>query len=993
MDITQHVSLGINWEFKVFISSSDQVCDSPYHVLCSVGELIHAFQATYDRACRGKLTDIAETRSRQAVNMQEQLRNHQPPQMNMMQPQMQMQGMSSSHNPSPFHFAPNINPHLQQPMQASGMPLQQPFMHQQQNLVMGNQQMGMQNMPHGPHQQIPPNHAQPHLTVEDQQAIQRIAQNLALSTPRDQLEIIRHNLENMQPDQRQFLIQQNLDPITFFFRSHATRKFLEQRARMGQRAAHDLNVPGNVAIPQQPRPPSQNSLTIQPQPSHPAQVPPSQTVDSSFGGNMDQILGQQQEALRSQEAGQVVVPASQQRGNIRNAPQQQSNTLLGGSQVMQNVIPALPAASQYWGNPQILQGNIQPGHIQAPPHTTTFANISTPAQLQGQMGGFSSQIGRMSQQAPNMPNLTKSLKDSPQTQNRWQQQRVAQPNQPPDQASLGVSQATPQPGAPGAMDANQQKHRQIGQRLANMPPDQRREVVMNFHQRRPRPAPLANTPATESVAAPVPENPAGQQMPLQDVPSNTKTNNADGAHDPASSQQPPLVAGSVLHQAPSQRAQQAARRDAQIAHLANILSEEQAQHMDQLEFPSTMLDHRVTQFHLPPNIKTWGQLKSWVSQKNNELPHEVLKKIRSLQGLHYQTLTKQNNQPQQTPQSSAPNAQGVVRPSAPIAPMMVPGRGNGQPFQAGNQPIVTQGPGVTGAPSVPPPTVQDIQAYRAALPENRLGLSDAQISTLIFKQRQDMIKAQGQQNMSANQVSNINRQRIYQPGLPLQQFPTASDQPISMVQPGHRPQYQQNPRPAGNISKEQQGKQQSSNRNPLQTQSQGQTKGIKRSNNDDVVEVVNPNSVKQEPLAHPIQAQTTEQVNSNLQQNASEQFSSVHALKQPVKVEQAVYTNQIASDAQSQLSTQPAQSKAHLEAEQRKIRLHQMFAEVAHSMPVRQPVSVSPQTKAKMTHKLHEARSMVLRLDNFLPFLIRISPSQKDAEELIQMVRIIHSLF
>ena len=920
--------------------------------------------------------------------MQEHLRNPQPTQMNMMQPQMQMQGMPSTHNPSSFHFAPNINPHLQQPMQAAAMPIQQPFMHQQPHLVMGNQQMGMQNIPHGPLQQVPPNQGQPHLTAEDHQMIQRLAHNLAINTPRDQLEIIRHNLENMQPDQRQFLIQQNLDPITYFFRSHATRKFLEQRARMGQRAVHEINVPGNAVMPQQPRPPSQNALPIPPQPAHPAQVPPSQTVDSSFGGNMDQILGQQQEALRSQEAGQVVVPASQQRGGIRSTPQQQSNTLLGGSQVMPNVISALPTASQYWGNPQMLQGNIQPGHVQVPPHTANFANISTPAQLQGQMGGLNSQIGRVPQQAPNMPNLNKGLKESPHTQNRWHQQRVAQPNQPPDQASLGVQQATPQPGAPGAMDANQ-KQRMLNQRLAGMPPEQRREFMMNL-QRRPRPAPLANIQATESVAAQMPENPAGQQMPIQDV-SNATLNNADGALDPSTSQQPPLVAVPGLQQAPSQRAQQAARQKAHVAHLANIMSDEQVQQMDLLEFPITILNNAVTPSHLPPNIKTWGQLKSW-AQKHNELPHELQLKIRMLQGLHYKDLMKQNNQSQQTPQSSAANAQGAVRPSAPVAPMMVPGRGNGQLFQSGNSSIVAQGPGVTGAPPVPPPTVQEIQAFRATLPENRLSLNDEQISSSIFKQRQDMVKPQGQPNMGPNQVPNTNRQRIYQPGLQVQQFPTASNQPIPTVQPGHRPQYQQSPRPAGSISKEQPVKQPTSNRNPPQTQNQGQTKGVKRTNNDDVVEVVNTNSVKQEPQAHPIQAQTTEQVKSNLQQNATEQFSSAHPPKQTVKAEQAGFTNQSGSDTQSQLSTQPPQSKALLEAEQRKLRLQQMLTEVAHSMPVRQPISVSPETKARMTQKLREARSMMLRLDNVLPVLFRMCPGQQMAEELVRMVRIIQSL-
>lgn len=905
-----------------------------------------------------------------------------------MQPQIPMQAMPSSQNPSQFQFVANANPQLQQPMQASGMPLQQPFMHQQPQLVMSNQQMGMQHIPHGPHPQIPPSHGQPQLTVEENQTILRIAQSLAISTPRGQLEIIRHNLNNMQPDQRDWLIQQNIDPITYFFRSHATRKFLEQKARLGQRAPIDLSVP------QQPRPPSQNSLQMQSHQAHPSQVPPPQIADPSFGGSMDQFLGQQQDALRSQEAGQVVVPVSQQRGNIWSTPQQQPNTTLGGSQAMHNMTQAPPAASQYWGNPQMLQGNMQPGQAQAPPHTTTFGNMPTPAQLQGQLGGLSNHVGRVPQQTPNMPNVNKSLKESPQPPNRWHQQRIPQSNQQLDPALPGVPKATPQPGAPVEMDANQQKMR-LNQHLASLPPDQRRELMQNY-QKRVRATPQMNAQVTESAASQLPQHQAGPQMPLKDVSSNPKMNDADGAHDPALPQQPPLAAIPGPQPAPLQRPQQAARQTAQVAQFANHLTEEQAQQMDQLEFPITILYHAGTPSHLPPTIKTWGQLKTWVSQNNNELPQGISLKIRLLQGLHYQSLAVQNNQVQRNPQNSAPYVQGTIRPSAPTAPM-VPVRINGQPSQAGSMSSIAQGPRVTGALSVPQPTVQEIQAWRARLTENRLpenfSITDEQISQLIFKQRQDeLVKSQGQQNISIHQVSNPNRQRAYQPDMQPQQYQTPSNQPTPLVPPGQRPQHQQGSRPAGNGSKEQPAKQ-TSNRNVPQTQNQGHAKRIKRNSNDDVVEVANPNSTKQEPQAHSIQAQTADQLKSNLQQTVPEQFSSAHAPKQPVNAEQAVNTTQSASEPTSQLSTQAAQSKAQLEAEQRKSRLHQLVTETIQTMPARQPILMSPQVKAKMTQKLRDARAMVQRLDHALPIFYKIFGDEKTARDLIRIVCLIFDFF
>ena len=939
-------------------------------------------QPSYDQACRSKLIDIAQTRNRQAQNIQEHLRNPQPPPGNMMQPQMQ--GMPMSHNPPQFHFAANVNPQLQQPMQASGMPIPQPFMHQQPQLVMGNQQMGLQPIPPGLHPQIPPNHGQPQLTVEDNQMIQQIAHSLAVNTPRDQLDSIRHNLDNMHPDQRQFLAQQNIDPLMYFFRSHATRKLLEQKARMGQRAGHDLSVPANALMPQQPRPPSQNSPPIQSHPSHPSQIPPPQMVDPSFGGSMDQILVQQQDALRSQEAGQVVVPASQQRGNMRGTSQPQPNTLLGGGQMVPNLTQPLPVAAQYWGNPPLMPGNLQPSATQAPPHTASFGNMSTPAQLQGQLGGLSSQAGRVPQQNPNVPNLTKGAKETPPTQSRWHPQRVAQPNQSPDQNPVAVQHATPQPGAPAEIDANRQRQRQLNQHMASLTPDQRREFMKTF-QRGPRPAPQVNPHVIESSGTLLAENQAGQQAPHQDVSSNTTTNNAEGVHDPALPPQPPLVAVPGPQQGLLQRAHPAARHNTQVAHLANTLTEEQAQQMDQLEFPKTILNSSGTLSHLPPNIKTWGQLKAWVSQQNNALPQGILGKIKLLQGLHYQNLAKQNNQVQQTPPNAGSNVQGVViRPSAPTAPM-VPARSNGQPFPAGNGPGIAQGPRATGGVPFPPPTIQEIQALRAQLPEHLHALTDEQIGLLIFKQRPGLMRPQGQPTMmSPQQVPNASRQRIYHPGMPSQQLAPSGNNPL--VQPGNRSQHQQSSRPAGNPSKEQQVKQPSSNRNLPQTPSQGQPKGTKRSNNDDLIEAGNQPMTMQETHAHPAPAPAADRSKSNAQQATSEQSASAHASKQPLKANPSV------SDPPSQLPPQASQSKAQSESEQIKFRINQLTTEIAPTMPVRQPISISAQTRAKMTQKLRDAKPSVCRIDNALPTFYKIFGDENAARELIRIVCTIYDI-
>lgn len=902
-------------------------------------------QASYDNSCRSKLTDIAQSRTRQAVNLQEQLRNPQAPQMSMMQPQMQLQGMPISHNPPPFPWHPYGNPQIHQPMQASATPIQQPFMHQHPQLVMANQPIGMQHMPHGLHLQIHPNPGGPHLSAEDHVTIQRMAHSLAANTPSDQLDIIRNNLENMQPEQRQLLAQQNLDPLTFFFRSQAARKFLDQKARIGQRTTHDLNVPGNVVMPQQPRPPSQNSLPIQSLQGHPSQVPPSQMIDPTFGGNVDQILVQQQDALRSQEAGQVVVPASHQRGNIRGTPQQPPNTSLGGSQVVPKMTHVVQVAPQYWANPQMMQGNMHQGLVQATPHTSAIGNMPVPAQLQPQVGGLG-QASRVPQQSPNIPNFSKGLKETPSMQNRWHQ-RLVQSNQLQEQTPMAMQQAVPQSGASVEMDIHHQRQRQLNQQFASMPPDQRREFLK--------------------------KNQAGQQSSHQDVSSNTAII-TDAAHDPTPPQQS-LMAVPGSQQASLHKPQNASRYNTHIAQVANPLTEEQARQMDQLEFPRNILNSSGTLAQLPPSITSWGQLKAWVSQKNNELPQGVLRKINLLQGLHFQSLARQNNQTQPSSQNPALGVQSGVRTPVPTAPML-PARGNGQPFQAGNSASIAQEPKAAGSPAVPHPTVQEIQAWRARIPENLQGLTDEQIVQLILKNRQEFIKSQGQQNVSTAQGPNV-RQRTYQPGIQPQQLPT----------PGNRLQHQQqSSRPVGPTSKEQQVKQPSSNRNLPSTQSQGQHKGIKRNSNDDMIEASNQSNVTHEPQPQQMQSHAADPSKPNLQQALSEQILSAHPPKQPVKAEQTVYTKQRAPDPRPQLPAQAAPGKAQLETEHIKMRLNQLAAEIASSMPPRQPTSINPQTKAKMIQKLREAKQSVCRIDNALPMFYRFFRDDNAAKELIRIV-------
>ena len=935
-------------------------------------------QSSYEQTRRQKLSDIQETRSRQAATLQQQIQNPQSQQMNMMQ-QMQMQGIPPAQNQVQFHFNPNANPQLQQPMQVSGIPMQQQMMHPQAQLQMGNQTMGMHQPPQNLHPQMSQSQGQNAFTMEENQTIQRIAQSLAQSASPDQLNVIRHNLQNMNPEQRQALAMQGTDPVTFFFRNHAIKKFIEHRAKLSAQRAHPgMPTTGNGLVPQHSRPASQHVIPIQSQ----------QQIMDSFAPSMDQIRGQQQDALRSQEAGQVVVPASssqsivEQRGGVRGTPQQQPNGQLGANRTMQNAGQGPQQPSQYWGNPQMQQSGIPQTPHMAVPQNQNFGNNAVQPPLQGQVGGLGNSMGRLPQQNPAMPNLNQGLNPPPQPQNMWGQPRAGQPGQPKEPSGGNTQQPIPPQGVASAEppESGQQRLKMmmnelplnVRQHLAGLPEEGRKEWLMNFRQRQQaqhqqRVAQQHTPKLPESTPVSLQNNQTGSQMQQpQNVSNQSVMNNPLGVQQAATPQQPPPLANAARGQSVQVTRNQQIVQNRHAVNLANnTLTEEQARWMDQHNFPAAILNHGSTlSQQLPQDIKTWGQLKSWVTQHDSSLPPGSLAKLRGLQGLHYQNLARHREQ------------QFGQKP-APTAPMV-----NLQRH------------------ALPQPTSQEIQALRARLPDPLKGLSDDDVSAMVIKQRQqDLIKlSQPQQNMSQPQQNYLaNVQRHYQP-VTQQQLSTTSSHPNQAQQPPPGPRPQPHHTQRQQPSKEQTTKQSNTNRNATQTTNQGQSssKGVKRNSNDDVVEVPNPNAANQDTLSQlskVAQASTQSKASSKPSEPTS---SLVQDQKSINDAQRRVQPNQRSQASATQSGIHDSNDKGLSdndrrieESAKRDQRLRQLMKEISQNTPSRQPVAMNEQTRAKMVQRLRDAKEMVQRLAQSLPIFFRMSGDENTTRDLIRTVSVI----
>ncbi|KAL9614713.1 MAG: hypothetical protein Q9167_000842 [Letrouitia subvulpina] len=888
---------------------------------------------TYDRTYRSKLQEITETRKRQAAEAQHQMPNNQHQPVNMTQHQLQMQQMAQRQGQSPFQHGPQNGqaaPLMHTPsMPISHQPMGRP---QPQQFSLGHPQPAMPQAQLNTVQQMAQQMAQ--LSPEERQIITRMAQQLLQNTSQQNLENFQNNARNMSQEMKDLLARQGMDPLTYVFRSQALKRYLN-----AQRGGQAMGVPPGMSLMNgQPRPMSQNAM------QNPGQLVAGAQGPQNFEPPFEQIIGQQQDGLRSQEAGQPVVPASNgqpnmgPRGMTRPPTQQQPNVPTAGNHPMpnQNLNQAQP--QQFWNAQQpseMAQGNNISGSTQP----TNFGNV-TPvpnSTLTGQNFSLNDQMSRAPSQNPPMPTLNKPTAPPGPTQppqNMWSQNRTNQMNNAHAQNLSLASQAPQQRGLPqeGLPQQPQQPQArpqpslmnippQFRQQLMNMPEETRRNFLNQMQRRRQQQMELQQRGTQPQTFPPMPGPAITPQQSVTQVMSGAQ---------PAFSQQVPLANPPG---APQQRQSQPGAQNQRPGQgPLNSLTEEQQKLMDKQKFPSGILNATSPLSQMPKDVETWGQLKAWVQQNASTLPQGSLNKLKSLQGIHYQSLS-----------------QPGLRHSAPEAPMV-----------SHASSVAPQIANSSGIPSIAVPTAEELQIIRPQLPQHFKAATDEQLRAMIMRQRQiEIERARGLQGQPS---ANGAQKKMSAPnGQPI---PGPSRTNFAVAKPS--------------AQKDQAVKQSPSTRSTAPTPKQpAPSKGVKRPSPDEVVEIPNSNRVQaQGPMPQPAPSGSSQaQDEQKARFDAQRQFPLQKPSVQPQMENQAK-------------AVQPTE-----EMRRRDMRLKQLMAEVSSSLPPRKPVQMTAQQKELMASKLQEMKQMVQRMEMSLSLYFRTVNDESSVISLIKTRNILKSQY
>jgi hypothetical protein len=904
-----------------------------------------ASREDYVRECSEKLGRIRDQRAQQMNQGGAGLMQTMGMQGNMQMPnqtfQQMQQQMGQTMNPNMA-----LPAHLQQQMQASPFlnPSQQPGQQQQQSQQQQPQPQrtpqpmmsqpqnvsGQAAMMQGNNNQLKGN-AVAELTPEDNKAINLRAAELAKNTPKEEMRSI---VEKMNPQLRQNLAQKAVDPIIYYFRMLATKEF-RRRKQMEGGIGGAGQQPNNANL--------MNQLQIQ---QNQAMGGMNNNVIGDMG-DMGRFQGLQAEGLRSQEGGELVVPASTSQGIMPDQMRLQQQMLANQRMNQQNpntLNPAFIAQQQRLQQAQAakmqqaqMQQQNQQAHAQARAQQSQAAMANQRGQQQQMQGVSGNNTPLSAINRPVGPNVSGT---SP---------------QPGTQAAQRPPSSTPMMNQQMPMQQQQQMNMQDVQKreqaLANFPaplqqllrqkPQSEWRNILQQFQRDSNGAQMRRSLSQQTPGL------QQQQQQQQPQPMAQMQNGAfmGGANIGAVNMQQSLSAGAasvppgqdinamtgaqnqmqqnqeMMRQRQLQmQAQQQSQQPQQGQAASNIpgqaqnprpqLTPQQMKIMDQQAVPQTVLNS-VRQHTRLPDVKNWFSLKQWLIQ--NPVPSLPVPQLLNVQANHFAHLmkTRGQNMIQQQQQQQQNNAvqgqipgQLLARQQAQQDPQVpVPG---GPPQPA---------PGMPPAPApFRPPTQQDIQKVRAANPK-LANVPDEQIRLLLITRQRHL----QQQSMQQGQQMPGMQQQQQQPQI----------QPVQQV----RPPSVQVPRPS-------------------QTPTLSDNK-VKRPNEDDVVEVSGPTANK--PSVIPTET------NKGPPPLTKEQFAALD----PQKKQQYMQWQR-----QQQLMK----------------KIFELTREVQATMPKTKPITnmdASNRQRIKMILTSDNVKNMLGRFDSFLVAFYRMEQNDAAIKQLI----------
>lgn len=877
-------------------------------------------QSEYEKECMEKLLHIKDTRQRQAaVAMQSGMM----PQAGAMQNQAQSafpQQMNRGIQPSPVSGQPQMAMGMNEPNQQMAMQQRQ----QQQSAMLQQQQRAQQRPANG----VPLPDDLNTLSPQELEHVTRLANQMLSKTTPEDMEKIKMNLNNMNPEQRAYLARKNMDPMTYFFRSQALNQLRRhRRVRPDMNRGPNAGLDPNSAMmgdPMMNRQMFQNMMNLQ-RSGFPGNQ--GQNLDSNvFIGNVENIQGQQADGLRSQEAGQLVVPASSSQMSQQQFNNQQNMIAQGMGQNGQANMngagfnPQLFNQPMQGANPQQFQA--QQSQVQA----QAQARVQAAQKAQMAMSGHGNQTNpqaqaHLSQQSPVMPMLNQPMAPAQMSP----AQNPAQPHppsRPPNMGQLpaGVPQSTgmqaPQipPGLPP----------QIQERLKLMKPEQVTAWLMNQRRAAMARASQQQDPLQQSASQPG----QNQAMINGQMGNNRMRNSMSMPQGVNAGGQPGVqqLQGQQLTPQQRQQQQQNQQRQQDLYRMelmriqSNVeMTPEQAKEMDRAPFPPSLINNNQSQ--VPPNIKTWGQLKQWATANPQSANGVDISKLMTLQRLHYnQIMTAQGKDPKaQAATHSFQGPQGQM--------------GNAQQFQPGQpQPHMNM-------PQMRPITPQDIQMARQKLGPNSNNFSDDQIRE-ILRNRQRQILMQAAQNraqMSGNMPSAQN-QSIQQPAVSAPQ-----------VMPQAKPQMPQQTQAASEAAnaKTQTGPAGKGAKAPTAKQA-----SKKRPSADD--------TANNQATATPQQAQTALPASTGPAKPGLPLTQDQMSPQQRLQVEAQMRRQQQTQLRGPTLSRAAAENAWNTNLPPK---VMEVYNEIARNAPSSKPVPISPEQKAIMTQQLRDSLDVLGRLD------------------------------
>ncbi|KAL5336502.1 hypothetical protein BJX70DRAFT_372562 [Aspergillus crustosus] len=825
------------------------------------------------------------------------------------------------------------------------------------------------------------------LSPQDYENVCRIATQILQKTSNEDMNKIKVNLQNMSPEQKLYLQKRGMDPITYFFRSQAlnhVRRARRSRMEMARNSQSNGMDPANPLIGDPMINPQQRQVfqNMQ-QRNSPFSMGNQQTLDpSAFIGNVENIQGQQADGLRSQEAGQLVVPASSSQMNQQpfNTTQNMfpSGQQMGqGNQVNMNNTGISPQflAQQHLpnGQPAPQDRNQQAPQFQSQPQAQTQAQRLQAAQKAqmaiSQAGQANSHMQQSISQSPAMPMLNRPMvapgqmspaQAAAQAQPSSRQQSMSQ--HPANVQAIGAQQGVQnRPQIPPNLPPHVQEQlsQMSNEQLTAFFMNQRRMMANNPNMARPNAAQQSMT-----MQQNLSQSNQGQQMVNGQLsnPQNMRAslNLQQQLAAMAGTQQPnQMVQGQQmsLQQRQHQQQQQQYRIQLLRQHAGpNMeMTADQIREMDRVPFPPAIFNSNPNAAAaIPKGIKSWGQLKQLAATNQQLLSGMDLQKLMTLQKFHLAQILKessnrnheQNGQASWIPQNFQGQPQQFVNP---------------QQFQPGQQ--QPQFP----IPQVRPITQQELQVARHRLGAQVQNLSDEQLRD-ILRQRQ-MHAAQAR---AAQVLANQQGQQSQAPPPP----------PVSL--PPVAPQVKQEPQAPQQLPQQ-------------ATQSQAakpQTATSAKATKGPVPKQTPPTSKRKVQTEESVVAQTSP-VQSSTQPAKPQALPTTAPSRPPLpftREQLAAMTPQQRAQVETHLRRQQGQTRitinrAAAEEAWNNIpeQLKEHYNETMKNAPPDQSVVINPEQRATMIQQLRDCTDYLGRMDALVQFMSKIPGHEKNVRSLLGM--------